>query len=119
MARNNTPYSYTPKGHLYLLNLHTGFRIDELLSLEWSQVNLFNKTILIQKSKNGKPKTLPLNQIVIDILVEKSKVRNIRNDLVFTGSAGTKIDSDNLRYLLVLKFHATFLQAGLFCEMGQ
>ncbi|MCR4293833.1 MAG: tyrosine-type recombinase/integrase [Candidatus Kuenenia sp.] len=85
---------------IIIFNLHTGFRIDELLSLEWPRVNLFNKTILIQKSKNGKPRTLPLNQIVIDILVEKSKVRNIKNDLVFASGAGTKIDSDNLRRAL-------------------
>lgn len=82
---------------IIVFNLHTGLRIDELLSLEWQRVNLLSKTILIQKSKNGKPRTVPLNQDAIDILIEKSKVRSIKNDLVFTSSAGTKIDSDNLR----------------------
>ena len=48
-------------------------------------------------AKNGKPRTIPLNQIALDILVEKSKVRNIKHDLVFTSSVGTKIDCDNLR----------------------
>ncbi|HHT9137233.1 MAG TPA: tyrosine-type recombinase/integrase [Candidatus Wunengus sp. YC60] len=82
---------------IIVFNLHTGLRIDELLSLEWQRVNLFSKTILIQKSKNGKPRTVPLNQDTIDILTPKSKVISIKNDLVFTSSAGTKIDSDNLR----------------------
>ena len=48
-------------------------------------------------AKNGKPRTIPLNQIALDILVEKSKVMNIKHDLVFTSSVGTKIDCDNLR----------------------
>jgi len=52
------------------------------------------------RSKNGKPRTVPLNQDVIDILMQKSKVRSIKNDLVFTSSIGTKIDSDNLRRTL-------------------
>ncbi len=85
---------------IIVFNLHTGLRIDELLSLEWQRVNLFSKTILIQKSKNGKPRTVPLNQDAIDILIGKSKVRSIKNDLVFTSSTGTKIDSDNLRRAL-------------------
>ena len=51
----------------------------------------------IQESKNGKPRTLPLNQIALDILMEKSKIMNIRHDFVFTSKVGTKIDSDNRR----------------------
>lgn len=78
-------------------NLHTGLRIGELLSLEWNRVNLFRKTIIIQVSKNGKPRTVPLNQVAFDILLQKSKVRSIKNDFVFTSSAVTKIDGDNLR----------------------
>lgn len=82
---------------IIVFDLHTGLRIGELLSLQWSRVNLFRKTIIIQESKNGKPRTIPLNQIAYDILAEKSKLRNIKHDLVFTSSVGTKIDSDNLR----------------------
>ena len=50
--------------------LNTGLRQDELLSLEWNRVNLFRKTILIQKTKNGKPKTLPLNEVALDVETE-------------------------------------------------
>lgn len=85
---------------IIVFNLRTGLRISELLSLEWSRVNLFRKTILIHESKNKKPRTIPLNQIALDILVQKSKIRNIKNDLVFTSVVGTKIDSDNLRRAL-------------------
>ncbi len=82
---------------IIIFSLHTGLRIGELLSLEWNRVNLFRKTIIIQKSKNGKPRTVPLNQIALEILAQKSKTRSIKNDLVFTSSTATKIDGDNLR----------------------
>jgi integrase len=79
--------------------LNTGLRQDELLSLEWNRVNLFRKTILIQKTKNGRPKTVPLNQIAMDVIERKSKekVRRLKNDFVFISSHGTKIDRHNLR----------------------
>ena len=64
--------------------LNTGLRQGELLSLEWNRVNLFRKTILIQKTKNSKPKTVPLNQIAMDVILRKSeeKVRRIKNDFL-------------------------------------
>jgi integrase len=79
--------------------LNTGLRQGELLSLEWNRVNLFRKTILIQKTKNGKPKTVPLNQIAMDVIIRKSesKVRMLKSDFVFVSSHGTKIDRHNLR----------------------
>lgn len=43
--------------------LNTGLRQGELLSLEWNRVKLFRRTILIQKTKNGKPKTVPLKRM--------------------------------------------------------
>ncbi|HHT9107105.1 MAG TPA: tyrosine-type recombinase/integrase [Candidatus Wunengus sp. YC63] len=46
--------------------------MGELLSLQWSRVNLFRKTILIQESKNGKPRTIPLTQKAENILTEKA-----------------------------------------------
>lgn len=81
---------------IIVFDLHTGLRKGELLSLQWNRVDIFRKTIIIQESKNGKPRTIPLNQIALDILMEKSKIRNIKHNLVFTSSVGTKIDSDNL-----------------------
>ncbi len=79
--------------------LNTGLRQDELLSLEWSRVNLFRKTILIKKTKNGKPTTVPLNRNAMDVIERKSeeKVRRLKNDFVFVSSHGTKIDRHNLR----------------------
>lgn len=76
--------------------LHTGLRQNELLSLQWSRVDLSRKIIIIQESKSGKPRTIPLNQIALNILMEKAKVRNLKSDLVFLSNAMTKIDCHNL-----------------------
>ncbi|MCF6147314.1 MAG: tyrosine-type recombinase/integrase [Candidatus Kuenenia sp.] len=82
---------------IILFALHTGLRQDELLSLQWGRVNLFNWTIIIQETKNGKPRTIPLTQIAFEILQEKAKVRNLKSDLVFLSSTINKIDRHNLR----------------------
>jgi len=82
---------------IIVFDLHTGLRQGELLSLQWDRINLFRRTIIIQESKSGKPRTLPVNQIAFDILDERSKIRNIMNDLVFVSNAGSKIDRHNLR----------------------
>ena len=78
--------------------LNTGLRQDELLSLEWNRVNLLRKTIIIQKTKNNRPNTLPLNSIALNVLLKKHecKVRNLKNDLVFSSQVGTKIGKRNL-----------------------
>ncbi|MHC4455183.1 MAG: tyrosine-type recombinase/integrase, partial [Planctomycetota bacterium] len=77
--------------------LHTGLRLQEILSLEWSRVNLFRRTILIKETKNGNPKTLPLNKNALDVLNQRSTVKSIKNDFVFFNSNGEKINSNVLR----------------------
>jgi integrase len=89
--------------------LNTGLRQDELLSLEWNRVNLFRKTILIQKTKNGKPKTLPLNKVALDVLNRRRKVNSIKNDLVFFNRNGKKIPNSNLR----LSFYRVMKKVGI------
>ncbi len=90
--------------------LHTGLRQDELLSLQWSRVDLFRKIILIQESKNGKPRTIPLNQIALNILLEKAKVRNLKSDLVFHSGLMTKINCQNLIRAFKIALEKTGIQ---------
>ncbi len=82
---------------MILFALNTGLRQDELLSLSWSRVNLLRKTIIIQETKNGKPKMLPLNETALDVINHRSKIRSIRNDFVFFTQNGKKIHPNNLR----------------------
>jgi site-specific recombinase XerD len=81
---------------LIVFSLNTGLRQDEQLSLSWSRVSLLRKTILIQETKSGKPRCIPLNQTTLNILERKAKKRSIKDDLVFFNSRGTKIDKHNL-----------------------
>ena len=91
---------YCPKWlrDIVVFALNTGLRQDELLSLEWSRVSFTRETIIINKTKNGKPRTVSLNQIAISILNQKAeeKIRSMKN-LVFSTCNGTKILPSNLR----------------------
>ncbi|MCR4289702.1 MAG: tyrosine-type recombinase/integrase, partial [Candidatus Scalindua sp.] len=94
---------------IIIFNLNTGLRIQELLSLEWSRVNLLRKTIIIQETKNGSPKTLPLNKIALGVLNQRSKVKSIKNDLVFFNSNGKKINPHVLR----TSFYSVLRKTGI------
>ena len=90
--------------------LNTGLRQDELLSLQWSRVSFEREDMLIDKTKSGKPRAVPLNQIVINILNQRSKakIRTIK-DLVFPTFSGTKILPSNLRRA----FYEALRKAGI------
>ncbi len=98
---------YCPKWlrEIIVFALHTGLRQDEILSLEWARVNLLRKTALINNTKNGESRTIPLNKIALDVLLNRSKVRSIKNDYVFFNRNGKKINACNLRtsFYIVLR----------------
>jgi len=77
--------------------LNTGLKQDELLSIEWSRVNLLRKTVLINNTKNNKPRTIPLNKIALDVLLRRSNVKSIKNDYAFFSRNGKKINHHSLR----------------------
>ncbi|MBI5789384.1 MAG: site-specific integrase [Candidatus Schekmanbacteria bacterium] len=62
----------------------TGLRLSNVANLKWSQVNLFNKMIIIEKTKNGDPIGLPMTDRVYDTLRVLNKVRQIGMGNVFT-----------------------------------
>jgi integrase len=51
-----------------LLALNTGCRRNEILGLTRKTVDLQNRTISILETKNGEPKTLPLNDVAFAVL---------------------------------------------------
>ncbi|MEW6570233.1 MAG: tyrosine-type recombinase/integrase [Nitrospirota bacterium] len=88
--------------------LNTGMRQDEILSVKWSQVDFFRRTVTLLETKNKEKRTIPLNQIVLELLKVKSKVTSI-SGYVFTSHNGTKIDARNL----LRAFYSARKKAGL------
>ena len=83
------------KGHpdLYaavLLALTTGARRMEIMSLSWAQVDLSRRVILLEHTKNGERRPLPIVGPALDILRERAKVRRLDTDLVFPGRTDPK-----------------------------
>jgi len=91
------------------LALNTGMRIGEILNLKWKGVDLFRKTITIFESKNNEKRTIPMNNIVFEMLKAKAKVRSINNDIVFSSNVGTLKDERNVRR----KFELAVKRAGI------
>ena len=44
---------------LMLFAIHTGMRMGEILGLTWAGVDLFRRTVMVFKSKNGERRTIP------------------------------------------------------------
>ena len=55
----------------------TGLRLSNIANLSWSQINLFNKTIIIESTKNGDPLGLPMTNNVYNAL---KKLNNRKKD---------------------------------------
>ncbi len=61
--------------------LNTGMRKSEIFNLTWDRVDLKNRIILLDKTKNGDRREIPINQTLLNVL--SSIVRNIKTDYVF------------------------------------
>jgi integrase len=64
--------------------INTGMRQDEILSLKWPAVDLARRTVVVMKSKNGRRRALPLPEAAFNTLAERSKIRHLHSDFVFT-----------------------------------
>jgi excisionase family DNA binding protein len=62
--------------------LHTGMRRGEILSLKWNQVNLLKRIIRVEKTKSGKIRYIPMNDVLFEELI-KLKKQNGKSDHVF------------------------------------
>jgi integrase len=70
--------------------LHTGMRPSEQYGLRWDRVDLTRRTVAILRSKNGKPRYIPLNSIALaafEVLYNRAS----RQDWVFVGTNRQKL----------------------------
>ena len=75
----------------------TGIREGNIITLRGSQVDMTDKVIYLPTTKNGDPLVIPMMQKVHDLLSEKTRVRYLSHDLVFTSPMGKQIEPNNLR----------------------
>ena len=61
--------------------LNTGMRRDEILKLTWNRVDLRNRIILLDKTKNHERREIPVNDTLHAMLY--NTVRNLKTDFVF------------------------------------
>lgn len=73
-----------------MLALTTGARRMEIMSLSWGQVDLNRRVILLEDTKNGERRPLPIVGPALDILRERAKVRRLDTDLLFPGRINPK-----------------------------
>lgn len=54
----------------FLLSIHTGMRMGEQYSMRWNQVSFERRQIHLPKTKNGHPRTIPLNTVALKALMQ-------------------------------------------------
>jgi integrase len=80
--------------HLYpivILALSTGMRQSEILSLEWKNVDLIRGYIILEETKNGERRSVPLVGRARNLFQELSKVRRLDTNLVFYSTRNPQV----------------------------
>jgi len=78
--------------------LNTGMRQNEILSLRWSDVDLFRKTVTVHKSKNYETRIIPLNEVVYGLLTQKAKSSSMTGLVFPDPKTGQKIIPENIMW---------------------
>lgn len=86
-----------------LIALSTGARYSEIHNLEWKNVDLKNKQFYFLNTKNGENRGVPMSQTVYEELVNFKKVRNIKNNFLFTTKEGNKLIDMRTRFYKVIE----------------
>lgn len=68
-----------------VLALSTGMRQGEILNLTWKDVDLEKQRIILQETKNGECRAVPLSGHILELLSNLSRRKASENSLVFPG----------------------------------
>jgi integrase len=87
---------------IIIIALNTGMSQEEILKLEWRNINLFRKTLITTRKKTEKTRTIPINDTAMELLKQRIKVRHINGiEYVFFNSAGNMIDTGKLKKVFI------------------
>lgn len=77
---------------VFLFSLHTGCRSSEQLGLRWADIDLEQKLVTFAKTKPGRTRHVPLNDVAVAAL-ESIKGRRDRDAWVFLNTEGNALRS--------------------------
>lgn len=69
-----------------VLAISTGMRCSEIMNLTWGDVDLRRNCIILQETKNGERRNVPLVSHALNILKTLNKVRRLDAKLIFPGN---------------------------------
>ncbi len=89
---------YGQLADIIILALNTGLSQEQILKLQWKDVDMTRGTIETIRKKTGETRTIPINSTVLNLLTRRYKVRHItQKDYVFYNGAGNKVDAGKLK----------------------
>lgn len=89
---SSNPYIYI----VVVLALSTGMRASEIKNLVWRDVELERGRIVLQHTKNGERRVLPITGVALELLKELASTPKGKDDLLFPGQ--TNLKPMNLRF---------------------
>lgn len=82
----SSPYLYC----VVILAISTGMRQGEIMNLKWTDLDLFRKQLILEKTKNGTRRTVPIVRLAYDLLKDLYENRNRATDLLLPGKKFNK-----------------------------
>ena len=96
--------NYNKETYLFvLIALSTGARYSEIHKLTWDNVDFKNRQFYFLQTKNGENRGVPMSETVYQELKAFKKVRNIKNNYLWTTKDGRKLIDMRVRFYKVLE----------------
>jgi integrase len=90
----------------FVVSVHTGMRLSEQYTVEWSQVHLDRRAIDLTKTKNGYQRTVHLNETAIAFIQSARGHGQRPRDRVFPRDSANRFDNRSW-------FHPCLVEAGI------
>jgi integrase len=90
---------------IVVMALHTGIRLGETLGLQWSDIDVKQRLIIITRTKNNERKTVPINDVLAEEL--RRLPRYVSSPYLFHHPDGTRL------WRIDRSFHHPMTRAGI------
>jgi len=85
---------------IFTMFSYTGLRRTELINLNWNDINLGNKYLIVRKSKNKNQRIIPIHDRVIELLdIYLTQRLPLQNNALFIGRTCQRIHHKSLKNL--------------------